>query len=190
MENTKKMNNEMMIKICKGILISAILCMLLCAFLPYATATEKSRKTIEKYENEKAISGLDYTCGDLYNVSMIEFVNINQVVTDDGIAYKIIFCCILGFAAIAGICAFFGKSIRTLVFTLLSYGMFWFQSADFESRKVVPSDNYKWSVAYYIYITAVVIIIAFAIVMKVYVVKKKKELRQLEIERINNVDTM
>ena len=166
------------IKIFKLVLVAAVICMIASIFLPYATATEENKEYILKHKNEKALDGLDYTYEELINVSMIEFVNINDIVTDDGIIYKIILACIGGFAVITGVWAFFGKGIRTIIFAVLSYGMFWFQSGDFESRKVVPSDSYKWGIAYYLFIIVTIVVIATAIAMKVFVVKKKSNIAQ------------
>ena len=176
----KNINNGKTSLAVRSVIMIAIACMFICQFLPYASARKEFANRLKEYKDEIFYDKLDLTCGDVVNVSMVEFTRINMSERDDGTLYVILVSCIGGFTLLAGWTAFRKKNIKTIVFAGLAGVAFWLQSWDYKSRGVIPSDNYGWGIGYYLFIVAVVIVIGGSIYMKIY--SKKKNKIQVEIE--------
>lgn len=58
------------------------------------------------------------------------------------------------------------------IFNLLALGVFYLQCWDYKDRGIVPSDLYKWGIAYYIFYIAAFVVIAAAVLMFIH---KKSE---------------
>lgn len=176
----KNVSNGKIGSVVRIITIIAIVCMFACQFLPYASAKKEFANRLNKYKDEIFYEKLDLTCGDVVNVSMIEFTRINMSERDDGILYVILVSCIGGFTLLAGWTSFRKKNIKTIVFAGLACAAFWLQSWDYKSRGVVPSDRYGWGIGYYLFIVAVIVVIVGSIYMKLFYGKQNKIMSEIE----------
>ena len=76
------------------------------------------------------------------------------------------------FSILTLIFAIMKKSIRTIVFDCFSFLFFFLYTFDLKDRGVLPSDDYNYGIAYYLYIIFSIIIIISLIW---YIINSKKQ---------------
>lgn len=130
------------------------LLMILCIFLPYATATESYAKDIAARPDAIAIEELDLTMEDLQNVSMAKYARIyfslrNQFsYSGEWIILMLFVVLIVCFALIAAWFAFSCRPIPAIIFTALACGVFALQNWDYTDRGIIPSRYYDWGISH------------------------------------------
>ena len=169
-------------------LVCAVLAlvMLLTIFLPYASATEERAEKLEKYPDYYAIDELDMTGEDLINMSMVEFARMYSTMSEEmfgdssGILYVVLVVLIAGFGIGTLICAICKKPIGAIIFDILAMLVFLVHNFDYKDRGIIPSDNYNWGVAYYIFMICAVAV--FVCAVAAIALKKVDKKNTVEIE--------
>lgn len=144
--------------------------MILTVFMPYASATEKHAKRLEDFSDYYSVEELDMTGKDLINISMAEFARMYGTMSEElfgdssGVLYVVIVILIAGFSIGTLIFSVCKKPIGAIVFNILATLVFLVQNFDYKDRGIIPSDNYNWGIAYYIFIVCAVAVLAFAVV--------------------------
>lgn len=166
----------------KSALLIGLIIMLICFFLPYATATENNREYYEEYPDSMFIDELEMTNADAVNISLFEYFKIYKhiynVETNDSKVIAII-CIVLISAAfiltlISLLFTFLKKPIAIIIFNLLNIGVFYANAWDHLDRNVIENNNYNFGIGYYIYYIAAAIVFAGAICMLISKLKEKK----------------
>ena len=158
--------------------------MLLCVFLPYATATAERAEWIDKFPDTVVIDAMDLKAEDMRNISMAQCARIYFTMSEEywhdsfvGIFYIVLVTFIGGGALVAALFALGRKPIGSILFGAASYGVFHMLNWDFADRGVIPSDSYDWGIAHTIFPIAAVILIIGAIWMFVKKILVKKQLK-------------
>ena len=156
--------------------------MILCVFLPYATATAERAEWIDKFPDTAVIDAMDLKAEDMRNISMAQYARIYFTMSEEywhdsfvGIFYIVLVALIGGGALVAALFAWGRKPIGCIIFGALSCGVFRTLNWDFMDRGVIPSDSYDWGVAHTLFPVAAVILAAGAVLMfvKKVIIKKK-----------------
>ncbi len=156
-------------------------------FMPFASATGDFKERLQEHSDEMYEEELDMTCGDVVNISLFEFGKIYYAAADAGVAESVSLSCVVIISAFAVMVvltllfAVFKKAMPIIIFDLLAFGVFSLIKWDFEDRGVLPSSNYDWGIARYIFYVGSVIAIVGAIALLVVKIKNKK-LRNIQTQ--------
>lgn len=141
--------------------------MLLCIFLPYASATKNS--PYRQYADE-IIDGV--RAGELADPSLFKFVTLYNKLKDNvagGSEVATIIMVLVIAVAVAVILALIfasvSKGIPSLVFSVIGFMLFLVLNWDFSERGVISSDNYGWGFGYYLFFLAAIVAVISAIWM-------------------------
>lgn len=144
--------------------------MFLTIFMPYASATEEYAERLEQYSDYYALEELDMNGEDFINISMAKYAKVYSKMSEDifgdsatGVLYVVLVVLIAVFAIGALVFAFFKKPIAVIVFDILAFVVFCIQNWDYKDRGVIPSDNYNWGGAYYIFIICAIAVLVCAV---------------------------
>ena len=155
--------------------------MIVCLFLPFATATEEYAEMLDEYSDVGTYFGVD--AEDLENISLYNFYelyqDVDEYVSDD---YSVLYCgLIIATGVLAVITLIFSiakKAIPTIIFSVLSLGLFRLQCWDYADRGVVPSDNYDLGIGCYLFYIASVVVLVGAIWLLICKKKEKKAIQE------------
>lgn len=149
--------------------------MLLCVFLPYASAAKDS--PYREYADEM-VDGV--RAGELADPSMFKFVTLYNKLKDQtsngseiATIVMVLVAAIAIMAIIALIFACVSKGVPALVFSIIGFLLFLVLNWDFSDRGVVPTDDYSWGFGYYLFYVAALAAVVGAIWM--IVVKRRKQ---------------
>lgn len=149
--------------------------MLLCVFLPYASAAKDS--PYREYADEM-VDGV--RAGELVDPSMFKFVTLYNKLKDQtsngseiATIVMVLVAAIAIMAIIALIFACVSKGVPALVFSIIGFLLFLVLNWDFSDRGVVPTDDYSWGFGYYLFYVAALAAVVGAIWM--IVVKRRKQ---------------
>lgn len=138
--------------------------------MPYASATEEYAERLEQYSDYYALEELDMNGEDFINISMAKYAKVYSKMSEDifgdsatGVLYVVLVVLIAIFAIGALVFAFFKKPIAVIVFDILAFVVFCIQNWDYKDRGVIPSDNYNWGGAYYIFIICAIAVLVCAV---------------------------
>ena len=110
---------------------------------------------------------IDMTNKEAVNISLIEYAKMYGYVAtsmdgrdqQQGILSLVLIIAMGVFSILTLIFAIMKKSIRTIVFDCFSFLFFFLYIFDLKDRGVLPSDDYNYGIAYYLYIIFSIIII-------------------------------
>lgn len=141
--------------------------MLLCIFLPYASAPKDS--PYRQYAGEM-IDGV--RAGELADPSLFKFVTLynklKDTVASGSEVATIIMVLVIAIAVAAILALVFAcvsKGIPSLVFSVIGFILFLVLNWDFSERGVISSDNYGWGFGYYLFFLAAIVAVIGAIWM-------------------------
>lgn len=144
-------------------LVGAVL-MLVSLFLPFAVANEDMIERIEKYPDELVFEDGDMTSSDLKTISLVKFSYLFSNLykdSDNGTFYLVFGIVALVVTALCVLLSACKKPIGAVVFSLLSYGVFYLWNYDLSfDREIVPGRNFDYGIGYYIYYLAIAITIS------------------------------
>ena len=168
------------IKLISIIMIISSLLLIITLFLSYATATEEHATNLKSYSEQVVFEELDITSNDIINISMVEYARIYNNLSESifgnssyGILY-VAFVSLIGlFGALTLLFSLIKKPIATIIFNLLSFGVFSLQNFDYKDRGIIPSDTYNWGIAYYTFFIVTLIIFIASIIMLICKIKNK-----------------
>lgn len=162
-------------------LIAAVF-MVASVFLPYGVAIDERAEWIKEHPDSVVYEDLNITASDMKNVSILEYTRIYYTLCEElwhdsfyGVFYLAIFCLIVGLSVIARLFAWGRKPIGTILFTLMSMGVFQIQNTDYTMRGILPGAYYDWGVAHYLFPIAVAVALVASVWMLVKKIKAKKQ---------------
>lgn len=185
------MSEQKILKIALLVALVGALLMVICIFLPYATASENYTQELLENSEKLIHENIDMTEGDMVDISMFEYAKVygglsKELFGNDaeGIFYVALVALIGVFAVLALFLALGKKPIGVMIFGLLSFAVFSMQNWDYEERGIVPSSRYGWGIGHHLFYVGAVIVLAGAIWMLVEKIKIKKaaKLAQQNIE--------
>ena len=160
--------------------LAAVLIAVISFFLPYTSMTGERRETKGEYLDKLAVEEIGITANEAIDVSFVEYIKIYSHMISNDEAVGIAVCCL----TVICIIAFFTllivlfvclrKAVPTIVFSLLDIGTFRILCWDFRDRGVIGNNKYVFSVSYYLFILAMIVILAAAIWLLVIKIKDKK----------------
>ena len=135
--------------------------MLLGLFLPYFSATEEYKSTLEKHPDSFYSEELNMTNMDAVNVSMIEVGKIyyKGSETFNSQAYQAFYkyyipisIILIGlFSLLILLCSITKKPILMIILSILILLVFHIMNWDFTDRGIIPGNHYVFGIAYYLY---------------------------------------
>ena len=175
----KNLNNWLRIPFI--VTLVAALIMVLCVFLPYASAKKDYAERLDEHPDVMIISDMEMTAKDVKHLSMAEYANIyytmrNELWRDpaNGVFLAVLVGLIGGFSLITVLFALGRKPVPAIIFTLLAYGVFALQNYDYTDRGVIPSSSYDWGLGYTLFPIAAIVVVIGAI----WMIAKKSSFRQ------------
>ncbi len=168
MEKQKKFN-ELFIPFI--IVLAGTLFMVISLFLPYSTAIGDHEEYINRFSDEIAYEELDMTYDDTMNLSMAEYAKVYGSMGQSFTLYVALVVLIGGFSSLALLFACLKKPIPIIIFTVLAFLVFCLQNWDYSDRGVVPSSDYDWGAAYYIFPAAAAVAFIGSICLLVQKIK-------------------
>lgn len=164
------------------LLVIISLLMFLSIFLPYASATDEHAERLEKYADFYSFEDLNLDGKDLVNVSMFEYAMIYGGMSEElfgdpvmGIIYVSLVVLIAGFSLCMAFFAYRKKPVAIIIFDIAVTAIFHIQTWDYSDRGIVPSGNYNWGVAYYLFIFFTVAVFLISITTIIFMKKRPKK---------------
>ena len=161
MNNIEQKNKKILIIPFLITLIFSIV-MIICLFLPYTTATASFSKSLNSYSDTVIYEELDMKAKDVVNVSLFEYAKIytnfgEEFLGNESFAnfYTALIGVIGALSLLTLIFSIFKKAIPTIVFVILSIGIFGFG-------------------CYLFYIASIIVLIG-AVWLLIYKMKNKKQ---------------
>ena len=151
----------------------AVLVMILALFLPYAAATPAFRQVMETEADQNVMLGdSDISMLSTLRVSMVEFIRIYSVLGGSSLAGSCVMMVVgMGLMALlAALAAWKRKPVLALVLDFLAFIVFVVHNQDYKMRGVIPSAQYRWGLAYYLFFSAAVMLAVGA----VWILQEKK----------------
>ncbi|MBQ8249057.1 MAG: hypothetical protein IJY93_04140 [Clostridia bacterium] len=169
------------ISISMAIALICSLLMTITIFLPYATATEEHSERLKSNSSFYSLEDVNMDGNDLVNISMTDYAKIYSTMSQKmfgnssaGVMYVVLVVLIAIFSAIALLFSILKKPIAIIIFDILAFLTFYIQNWDYTDRGIIPSSNYDWGIAYYIFIVAAVALLANSVWMLIIKIKNKK----------------
>ena len=161
-------------------LVGAVLVML-CLFLPYASATDTFAKELDASPNAIINEDLGISAANMKNVSTVEFAEIYSELSvslfggNDGYFYIGMTVTIGVFGLLCTLFTLLKKATPIIVFSFLNLLIVAFQNYDYYLRGVIGNEVYDWGIAVYLFYISVAISLIGAIWMLVAKIKLKKQ---------------
>lgn len=154
-----------------AVVVSIVAAALLVAafFLPYAAGTQDYRESLDSMWGNPYEEVLGMSSDDLADVSLFEYARIYSASGELGMSeeFAVVYVPLTVAAAVLGaitlLFAALRKPIPAIVFSVLTILLTFALNWDFEDRGVIPSTNYDWGIARWVYLVAGVAVIACAI---------------------------
>ncbi len=162
------------------ITIICILSMIAALFLPYAAAIPEHAENLKLYPDTVVYEAIGMTSEDIINISMIDYARIYYNIGNTLLGSSLYGIIYAGMAVLVGLFslltllfAIAKKPIGIIIFDIFAFTVYYVQCWDYTERGVVPSDNYSWGMAYYIFYAAAIITALAAAWMLVEKMKAK-----------------
>lgn len=174
----KKPSQQLSAKI---LLLTGLLIMLLCFFLPYATASDNNREYLEEYSDSMFIDELEMTNEDAVNISLFEYFNIYKhalAINESeliAVICIILICASFGFTLLSLLFAVLKKPVAVIIFNVLNLVAFYANAWDHTDRGTIDNSSYDFGIGYYFYYIAAAIVFAGTIWTLVNKAKEKKQ---------------
>ena len=147
----------------------AVLVMILALFLPYAAATPAFRQVMETEADQNVMLGdSDISMLSTLRVSMVEFIRIYSSSLAGSCVMMVVGMSLM--ALLAALAAWKRKPVLALVLDFLAFIIFVVHNQDYKMRGVIPSAQYRWGLAYYLFFSAAVMLAVGA----VWILQEKK----------------
>lgn len=162
-------NNGQMRTIASVATIAAALLLVVAFFLPYAAGTQEFREGLNSMSVNPYSETLGMSNEDLADISLFEYVRIYSASGDLGMgdAFAAVYVPLTVAPAVLGVLtllfAALRKPIPSVVFSMLTVALTLLLNWDFEDRGVIPSSNYDWGIARWVYLAAGIAVIACAV---------------------------
>ena len=162
----------------------AALVMVVALFLPYAAATPAFREVMVAEGADGIMLGeSNISLGSTLRVSMVEFIRIYRVLGGSSLAGSCT-AMVIGMGlltVLAALAAWRRKPVLAMTLTFLSFVVFVVQNQDYKMRGVIPSSEYRWGIAYYLFFSASVMLTVGAI----WILQEKKKEEAEILRKLN-----
>ena len=162
-------NNSQMRAIASVATMAAALLLVVAFFLPYAAGTQEFREGLGSMSANTYSETLGMSNEDLADISLFEYARIYSASGELGMgdAFAVIYVPLIVAPAVLSVLtllfAVLRKPIPSAIFSMLTVALTFLLNWDFEDRGVIPSSNYDWGIARWVYLAAGVAVIACAI---------------------------
>lgn len=152
-----------------------------CLFLPFASATDDFAAELDASPNAIINADLGISAADMKNVSTIEFTEIYSQLSyslfggNDGYFYIGMVIAIGLFGLLCALFTLLKKATPIIVFSFLNLLIVAFQNYDYYLRGVIGNEVYDWGIAVYLFYISVAISLIGAIWMLVVKIKLKRQ---------------
>ncbi|MFR0880366.1 MAG: hypothetical protein ACLSGN_02610 [Oscillospiraceae bacterium] len=161
-------------------LIAASFLLIVSFFLPFASADGKYKDYLKDNPKGMFAEEIDMTNKEAVNISLIEYAKMYGYVAtsmkghyqQQGMLSLVLIIAMGVFSILTLIFAIMKKAGKTIVFDCLNFLFFFLYTFDLKDRGVLPSDDYNYGIAYYLYIIFSIIIIISLIW---YIINTKKQ---------------
>lgn len=161
-------------------LIAASFLLIISFFLPFASATGKHKDYLKEKPQKMYAEEINMTNKEAVNLSLTEYAKMYGYVAtsmkghyqQQGMLSIILIIAMGVFSILTLIFAIMKKAGKTIVFDCFSFLFFFLYTFDLKDRGVLPSDDYNYGIAYYLYIIFSIIIIISLIW---YIINSKKQ---------------
>lgn len=157
------------------IALTGAILLIVVLFLPFASATESYESYLLDDPEEMYAEEINMTNEEAVGISMFDLGRMALAQIDTGNQTDIATVCfimICVYAVLAVMTIVFvtkKKLIATLIFDILSFGIFWLTKWDYEDRGVFPNSRYDWgcaTIVCYIAIAAVAVAAILLLIAK------------------------
>ena len=161
-------NNGQMRTITSVATIVAALLLVVAFFLPYASGTQEFREGLSSMSANPYSETLGMSNEDLADISLFEYVRIYGASGELGMgdAFAAVYVPLTVAPAVLSVLtllfAVLRKPIPSIIFSVLTVALTFLLNWDFEDRGVIPSSNYDWGIARWVYLVAGIAVIACA----------------------------
>ncbi|MBE6776541.1 MAG: hypothetical protein E7542_00300 [Ruminococcaceae bacterium] len=161
-------------------LVGAVL-VVLCLFLPYASATDEFAAALDSSPNSIISQDLRISTNDMKNVSVVDFSYMYSALSyslfggNDGYFYIGMVIAIGLFGLLCTLFTLVKKATPIIVFSFLNLLIVAFQNYDYYLRGVIGNEVYDWGIAVYLFYIAAALSLIGAIWMLVVKIKLKKQ---------------
>lgn len=161
----------------KAVLIMLVgsLLLLITLFMPFASAKDDQKEYLQEYPDEMFSVEYDMTNEEAINIWLFDFGKLySQTGDSTDIIYVLFIAAFAAFAILTLLFSLLRKPIATIIFTLLSFGIFRIIIWDFTEKGVIASDYYDLGIAqYFCYLGAVIVLVG-----AIYLWRMKRKLRK------------
>lgn len=162
-------NNGQMRTIASVATMVAALLLVVAFFLPYAAGTQEFREGLSSMSANPYSETLGMSNEDLADISLFEYVRIYGASGELGMgdAFAAVYVPLTVAPAVLGVLTLLfvalRKPIPSIIFSVLTVALTFLLNWDFEDRGVIPSSNYDWGIARWVYLVAGIAVIACAV---------------------------
>ena len=162
-------NNGQMRTIASVATIVAALLLVAAFFLSYASGTQEFREGLSSMSANPYSETLGMSNDDIADLSLAEYVRIYSAAGELGMPeeFATVYVPLTVAPAALGVLtllfAALRKPIPSAVFSVLTVSLTFLLNWDFEDRGVIPSSNYNWGIARWVYLVAGIAVIACAV---------------------------
>lgn len=171
------------------IALCGVIMLIAAFFLPYAAADSEYREWLTDHADGMYAEEIGMINSDAIDISPFEFLRIyiygasNYSGSNKAISVECIVMLSLtaGFTLLCTLFAALRKPIPLIVFDILTLAVLSLMNFDFEYRGVIPSSNYNWGAAKYIYFIGFAVTFAGAVwllITKIIAKKSRKTIRE------------
>ena len=176
------MEKEKMLNIFKIIIIVACVVLFIGLLLPYQASTEEYKEYLQENPDAMNVEEVNLTNKDAINISMMENFKVysyamnnsegNSWLAGEATINFILIIVLIVSTMLTLIFTLFNKRILGLIFGLLILGSSLLMNYDIVDRGVIPSSQYTYGIAYYLYQIMAVVILVSVIIL---IVKNRKK---------------
>ena len=150
-------------------------------FVPFASATEDHRLYLQEHPNGVYAEEIGMTNKEAITLSLVEFGEIYAKTVELGMSKEISITCLVIISVYAllviltTIFSVLKKPIVSLIFNVLSLGVFRVIMWDFDDRGVILNSSYDWGMARYFCYVGVAAVFIGGVYLLITKIKLKKE---------------
>lgn len=159
--------------------IAAAVALVAAFFIPYASATESFRATLESAAAapDLFVQSTGLTPAEAADVSLLGYARAMAQLGGEQFngasVYMGIYIALGAVSVLTLLLALFRKPVGAIVFALAAFGLNSFIASDFEYRSVIPGTNYDWGPARWVYMGAAIVVIVAAVF--VFIAKRREK---------------
>lgn len=169
------------LNILKLVIIIAGIVAIIGLFLPYEKSIGDYRKSLKDNPDKIKIEEVDYTNGDVIDISIIENFKVysyainhsdgNEWIYGEALINVILIITLVVSIILVLLFTLLDKRILTIIFDVILTISSLAMNFDIVSRGVIPSERYTYGISYYLYLILAIIVLISSIIL---IIKNKK----------------